>query len=105
MTKRTTCIVLAAVGLLTSASQLRGERNDAVAYPLDYRSWTHVKSALIGPQSPFYERYGGIHHIYANEKAMTGYRSGEFQDGSVIVLTSSKRERTPESQPKAREGS
>jgi hypothetical protein len=45
-----------------------------------------VKSALISPQSPFFESFGGLHHIYANEKAMEGYRTGRFPDGSVIVF-------------------
>ena len=86
MLRKTTLIALAAVGVLACASQLWAEHDDAVAYPLDYRAWKHVKSALIGPQSPIYESYGGMHHIYANEKAMAGYRSGQFPDGSVIVF-------------------
>jgi len=72
--------------ILTWGSQLRAEPDDGIAYPLGYRAWTHVKSALIGPQSPIFASYGGIHHIYANEKAMEGYRTGRFQDGSVIVF-------------------
>jgi hypothetical protein len=51
-----------------------------------YRQWAHVKSALIGPQSPLYESFGGLHHIYANEKSMEGYRTGRFPDGSVLVF-------------------
>ncbi|MEW6736774.1 MAG: cytochrome P460 family protein, partial [Acidobacteriota bacterium] len=47
--------------------------------------WVHVKSALVGPQNPAFEHSGGIHHIYANEKAMEGYRTGQFPDGSIIV--------------------
>jgi len=84
--KRTALI--AAAGLLIAAwtPQSRAGRDAAVDYPRGYRSWTHVKSALIGPTSPTYARYGGIHHIYANEKAMEGYRSGQFPDGAVIVF-------------------
>ena len=55
------------------------------AYPADYRKWTHVKSSLVGPQSPAFKKYGGFNHIYANNKAMEGYRTGHFPDGSVIV--------------------
>ena len=79
-------IAIAVVGILTWAFRLQADSNDSVAYPLGYRKWAHVKSALIGPQSPIFERYGGIHHIYANEKAIDGYRTGQFQDGSVIVF-------------------
>ncbi len=72
--------------VLQSAVTQSAKLGDTIAYPLNYRQWVHVKSALIGPQNPIYERYGGIHHIYANEKAMTGYRTGQFPDGSVIVF-------------------
>src|SRR5215813_5726602 len=57
-----------------------------IPYPSSYREWVHVKSALIDPKSPMAGRYGGLHHIYANEKAMEGYRTGQFQDGSIIVF-------------------
>ena len=47
--------------------------------------WVHVKSSIIGPQHPRFAENGGIHHFYANAKAMEGYRSGKFEDGSVLV--------------------
>ena len=59
---------------------------DTVEYPLGYRTWVHVRSAFINPGSPAAERYGGLHHIYANEKALEGYRTGQFPDGSIIVF-------------------
>lgn len=57
-----------------------------VPYPEGYRDWHHVKSMLINQGHPLYDAFGGIHHIYANEKAMKGYRTGEFVNGSVIVF-------------------
>lgn len=57
-----------------------------VNYPKGYRAWTHVKSMAILPGHPLHDSFGGIHHIYANAKAMDGYRSGRFKDGSVIVF-------------------
>jgi hypothetical protein len=57
-----------------------------VPYPEGYRDWKHVKSMLINPGHPLYEAFGGIHHLYANDKAMQGYRSGKFAAGSVIVF-------------------
>jgi hypothetical protein len=45
----------------------------------------HVKSTLVGPASPAFASNGGIHHFYANEKALEGYRTGTFPDGSVLV--------------------
>ncbi|MDW8468895.1 MAG: cytochrome P460 family protein [Burkholderiales bacterium] len=41
---------------------------------------------IINPGHPLYEAFGGIHHIYANKKAMEGYRKGKFPDGAVIVF-------------------
>jgi hypothetical protein len=58
----------------------------AVPYPEGYRAWQHVKSMVIGAGHPLYGAFGGIHHLYANRAAMTGYRTGTFPDGSVIVF-------------------
>ena len=35
---------------------------------------------------PLYDAVGGMHHIYANKKAMAGYKTGKFADGSVLVF-------------------
>jgi hypothetical protein len=57
-----------------------------VPYPDGYRAWYHVKSMVIEEGHPLYAAFGGIHHLYANKKAMEGYRSGRFPDGAVIVF-------------------
>jgi hypothetical protein len=57
-----------------------------VDYPKGYRDWTHVKSMVIQPGHPLHDAFGGIHHLYANPAAMTGYRTGRFPDGAVIVF-------------------
>jgi len=59
---------------------------DLVPYPVGYRDWAHVKSMVIGPGHPLFDSFGGLHHLYANEKALQGYRAGRFPDGSVIVF-------------------
>lgn len=56
-----------------------------IPFPDDYRQWTHVKSALVGPDGPSFESNGGYHHFYANQKAMVGYRTGSFPDGSILI--------------------
>lgn len=58
----------------------------SVAYPEGYRNWTHVKSMVIEEGHPLFSAFGGIHHLYANDKALRGYRSGTFPDGAVIVF-------------------
>lgn len=57
-----------------------------VPYPEGYRDWRHVKSMVIEPGHPLYEAFGGIHHLYANDKALAGYAAGRFPDGSIIVF-------------------
>lgn len=57
-----------------------------VPYPDGYRDWHHVKSMVIEEGHPLFDSFGGIHHLYANPKAMEGYRSGRFPDGAVIVF-------------------
>ncbi|MFI5006659.1 MAG: cytochrome P460 family protein [Solirubrobacterales bacterium] len=60
--------------------------DDAViSFPDGYRKWVHVKSTLIGPAAAAFAVNGGIHHFYANDKALEGYRTGSFPDGSVLV--------------------
>jgi hypothetical protein len=58
----------------------------AIPYPNGYRKWVHVGTTLVGPTSPFFASNGGIHHIYANEKALKGYETGKFPDGAMIVF-------------------
>jgi cytochrome P460 len=72
--------------MLISSMYLWAKPEGVIDYPAGFRDWNHVRSALIGPASPAYKDYGGLHHIYANAKAMQGYRAGKFPDGSVLVF-------------------
>lgn len=78
-----TSIIL--IGSLTALVAL-GAGAPEVPYPTGYRDWHHVKSMVINPGHALYDSFGGIHHIYANQKAVRGYRQGKFPDGSVIVF-------------------
>ena len=44
------------------------------------------RGSLAEPGHALHGPFGGIHHLYANEKALAGYRSGKFPDGAVIVF-------------------
>ena len=57
-----------------------------VAYPEGYRDWNHIKSMVINKGHPLFDAVGGMHHIYANKKAIAGYKANKFADGSVIVF-------------------
>jgi hypothetical protein len=73
-------ILTAAIGTaaVTTAPQ-------PIAFPEGYERWTRVKTTLVGPASPAFAIEGGFHHFYANDKALDGYRTGVFPDGSVLV--------------------
>jgi Cytochrome P460 len=68
-----------------AGGSLWAQRDDIAPFPKEFRKWAHVKSVLVGPQSAAFATEGGIHHIYANEKALEGYDTGKFPDGSLIV--------------------
>jgi hypothetical protein len=74
-----------AVGLLTTMVTLFAQGNPPVPYPDGFRSWTHVKSLIVGPDHESFSKRGGIHHYYANEKAVAGYGAGIFPEGSIVV--------------------
>lgn len=65
---------------------MAGSSEAPVAYPEGYRDWRHVKSMILHEGHGLYSSFGGLHHIYANPKAVQGYRSGKFPDGAVIVF-------------------
>jgi hypothetical protein len=71
--------------LIVAGVAFAGQSEPAIPFPDGYRSWQHVKSIVIGPEHRTFATRGGIHHYYANEKALEGYRTGTFPDGSVLV--------------------
>jgi len=68
-------MLLAGVALGQSGTEIRA----------DYHQWSHIKSMVIEEGHPLFEPFGGIHHIYANKRALTGYRKGKFPDGSILT--------------------
>ena len=81
ITTKLVCGIAGLAGLIA----LGESADSAISFPDRFREWAHVKSVLIGPESPAYKTEAGIHHIYANPNALQGYRSGVFPEGSVIV--------------------
>ena len=75
-----------AIPLVVLATVDHARAAEPVPYPTGYRDWTHVKSMVIETGHPLYESFGGIHHLYANERALAGYRGGRFPDGAIIVF-------------------
>jgi len=75
-----------ALGAGADKPKLAASAGLEIAYPEGYRTWTHVKSQIATPTHSRAAAIGGIHHIYANDQAMKGYKSGSFPDGSIIVF-------------------
>ncbi|GAB4118103.1 MAG: cytochrome P460 family protein [Sideroxydans sp.] len=75
------------IGLLSSVVILSANAvAQDIPYPNGYRDWHHVKSMVISPGHALHDAFGGIHHLYANKKALQGYAKGKFPNGSVIVF-------------------
>lgn len=62
------------------------QRKTGVAYPSGYRAWQHVKTMIIQPGHALEKPFGGIHHVYANAKAMSGLGNNQYADGAVFVF-------------------
>lgn len=75
--------------VIIAASFTYNEKNQKgpmeIAYPEGYRNWTHIKTYVVGPKSPAFPFIGGFNHVYANEKALKGYQTSHFPEGSIIV--------------------
>ena len=76
---------LAGIAFLLGSGVFAGDAPGGVPYPAGYRKWTHVKSTAIGPKHPRFDVNGGLHHFYANEKGMEGYKTGKWTDGAMLI--------------------
>lgn len=74
------CLAVTAMSHAAPADQA------TVAYPDGYRAWHHVKSMVIKPGHPLENPFQGIHHVYANDNALAGLRTGTYADGAVLVF-------------------
>jgi hypothetical protein len=80
-------LILAGVATVLIAAPIASvAAGPEVPFPLGYRTWTHIKSGWTGEANPGGLGRAGMHHIYANPEAMTGYRTGTFPVGSVLVF-------------------
>jgi hypothetical protein len=73
-------VLLVAAGLACAA-----DGGAPAPFPAEYRKWAVARSLVVGPENKNFATNGGLHHYYLNEKAMEGFRTGQFPDGSVVV--------------------
>ena len=62
------------------------ENDNRVAYPEGYRNWTHAKTMLIESDHPLADPFEGLHHTYANDSALAGLKTGDWEAGAVLVF-------------------
>lgn len=88
MKKLITSVTVLSLTILFLANASSGEVKKAVVkYPEGYRNWVHVKSMVIQQGHSLYDSFGGIHHIYANDKALKAMKNGKlYPDGAVLVF-------------------
>lgn len=84
MPKTTLFLLTLATGITLAAAASAAD--PGVPYPNGYRDWHHVKSMVILPGHPLADPFAGIHHVYANDKARAGLKSGQYADGAVFVF-------------------
>jgi len=72
--------------IINSVALTASYAGESITYPKNYRHWTHVKSMILEKSHPLAVPFQGIHHVYANEKALQGIQNGEFRDGAKIVF-------------------
>lgn len=77
----------AAAALSVAGAAGQGSPRPDIALP-DYRDWTHVKSMVIfDPKHPLYDAFGGMHHVYANDKALPSTKDKKsYPEGSALVF-------------------
>jgi hypothetical protein len=75
----------ARVLLVAAGVALAGATGASVPFPSQYRQWAVARSLVVGPENKSFAANGGFHHYYLNQKAMEGFRTGHFPDGSVVV--------------------
>ncbi len=79
------CVVMVPTVLMGADS---GPKPDPkIDFP-GYRAWSHVKTMIIhDPMHPLFESFGGMHHVYANEKAFPSTTTMKaFPEGSMLVF-------------------
>jgi hypothetical protein len=80
---RKLCLVAAV--LVSGSFHATAGQDNKIPFPAGFREWAHVKSTLVGSANPSFATNGGLHHFYANAKALEGYRNGSFPDGSILI--------------------
>jgi hypothetical protein len=83
--RRASARLSAPVLLVAAGIACAGDTGAPVPFPAEYRQWAVTRSLVVGAEAKSFATTGGFHHYYANVKAMEGFATGQFPDGSVVV--------------------
>jgi hypothetical protein len=91
--RRFTWLILTLAGVIAAlAAEEAAMPSPEVPYPNGYRDWKHihgavlpVKEGTVTTEQKLAAPHGLLHHVYANETALEGYRTGHFPEGAVLV--------------------
>jgi len=90
MNKKTVILISSVLFLFSALFVFANKETivSSVSFPEGYRQWVHTKSMVIfDKKHPLFEPFGGIHHIYVNEKGLkANQEGGEYPDGSKLVF-------------------
>ncbi|HYI97636.1 MAG TPA: cytochrome P460 family protein [Bryobacteraceae bacterium] len=97
-------------GLISGVFAVAASDDFKVPFPEGYRRWTFLHGTVIGANNGSLGKdkcekpcTGGIMYFYANDKAMEGFRTGRFPEGSIIADELLETEEQPE-RKSAKEG-
>jgi hypothetical protein len=85
--KKIYCLATLLTAAIFTPLALFAQSKAQVAFPEGYRNWTNVKSMVVMEGHENYNAFGGIHHVYANDKALSFLKEGRpYAKGSVLVF-------------------
>lgn len=70
---------------IVGAAAMQQSAVSGIAYPDGYRSWYHVKSRVNADGHALAANVG-FQHVYANDKARAGLKSGTYAAGATFVM-------------------
>lgn len=82
-------IKIAILGFVISAAGYAVLSAKDEYFPKDYRKWYHTKTMILEEGHPLFAAFGGIHHVYINDKGLEAIKQGagrKFPDGTIIVF-------------------
>lgn len=81
-------VIGAVLVIVTLLSIVAGTKESGLHLPKNYRNWWHAKSMVLLQGHPLYKAFGGIHHVYVNDKGWKALRAGKvpYPEGSIFVF-------------------